>query len=77
MDTCLTGLLTILILKVWEIFSALTVTLTVPVLLASNVLKESIFPFLLSLEEIDNFTSSLTLLAASITLNFNGTKVPT
>ena len=72
-----TGLLTILILKVSVIFSALTETFTVPVFLASKVLKTSTFPLLSSDEDVDNSTSSLSFFDASIILNFNGTKVPT
>ena len=71
MKTLLTGLLTILILNVSEIFSALTETLTVPVFLASKVLKASTLPFLSSDDDIDNSTSSLSLFDASIILNFN------
>ena len=71
MKTLLTGLLTILILNVSEIFSALTETLTVPVFLASKVLKASTLPFLSSDDDIDNSTSSLSLFDTSIILNFN------
>jgi len=77
MEIRLTGLLTILILKVLETFSASTETFTVPVFLASKVLKASITPFLSSDDDVNNSTSSLSLFDLSIILNFNGTKVPT
>ena len=77
MKTLLTGLLTILILNVSEIFSALTETLTVPLKEARESFEKQYLISQLKNDDIDNSTSSLSLFDASIILNFNGTKVPT